>query len=161
MTERTGQGDRTRPVTTGQTVTIWVRESCCRDRTRCTRRPVGVQRAPTATVRVRSQVTKRATHPISSSPRSDPLGARPDAPVPWGTGRAGRALFFCAQVNWPDVLVMPDQRPVTNPRHTVPLPLTWADRTRMSTLDRVRSLFFSEKHTGLTPPFLRLQRSRK
>jgi hypothetical protein len=33
MTERTGQGDRTRPVTIGQTTVVRVRESRCRDRT--------------------------------------------------------------------------------------------------------------------------------
>jgi hypothetical protein len=32
---------------------------------------------------------------------------------------------------------------------------------RRSTLDRVRSLFFSEKYIRQTPPFLRLQRCRK
>jgi hypothetical protein len=52
------------------------------DRTRCTRRPVGVQRAPTVTERVRSHVTGRATRPISSMSSTVPKGVRPDALVP-------------------------------------------------------------------------------
>jgi hypothetical protein len=82
MTGRTGQGDRTRPVTTGQIVTACVKESRCRDRTRYTQRSVGVQRAPTATGCVRSHVTGRAARLISLSQRSAPLGARPDTLVP-------------------------------------------------------------------------------
>jgi hypothetical protein len=52
------------------------------DRMRQCQRPVVVQRAPIVTGRVRSCVTGCATRSISSSPRSTPLGARSDAPVP-------------------------------------------------------------------------------
>jgi hypothetical protein len=111
MTGRTGQGDRTRPVTIGQTVTARVRErereravavigpASPYDWTRYTRRPIGVQRAPRAIGRVRSHVTRRAARPISSTLRSTPLGARPDAPVPGTLGHAGHAPFLCVQVN--------------------------------------------------------------
>jgi hypothetical protein len=107
MTGRTGQGDRTRPVTTGQIVTVRVRERPVAvtgpaspfDRTRCTWRPIGVQRAPRAIGCVRSHVTGRATRPIGSTPRSAPLGARPDALVPGTLGCAGRVPFLCTQVN--------------------------------------------------------------
>jgi hypothetical protein len=58
------------------------------DWTQQCQRPVVVQRARIATGRVRSRVIGRVTRPISSSPRSTPLGARPDALVPRGTRRA-------------------------------------------------------------------------
>jgi hypothetical protein len=107
MTRCTGQGDQTHPVTTGQTVTARVRERAIAvtgpaspyDRTRYTQCPIGVQRAPRTIERVRSHVIGRAARPISSTPRSAPLGARPDAPVPRTLGHAGRAPFLCAQVN--------------------------------------------------------------
>jgi hypothetical protein len=51
------------------------------DLTRQCHRLVVVQRAPITTGHVRSRVTGRAACPISSSPRSTPLGARPDALV--------------------------------------------------------------------------------
>jgi hypothetical protein len=69
------------------------------DRTRYTWRPIRVQRAPRAIGHVQSHVTGRAACLISSTPRSAPLGARPDAPVPRTLGRAGRVPFLCAQVN--------------------------------------------------------------
>jgi hypothetical protein len=114
MTGRTGQGDRTRPVTTGQAATCASEgaiavtgHASAFDRTRCTRRPVGVQRAPTAIGRVRSQVTGSSTHPISSMSSTVPKGVRPDALVPRGTGRAGPRPP-CAR-----------------------LPKVWTDRTRL------------------------------
>jgi hypothetical protein len=59
------------------------------------------------------------------------LGAWPDAPVTRGTGRAGPWPFTRAS-----------------------LPVVGTDRTRRSTLDRVRLEFFRDKHSGLSPPFL-------
>jgi hypothetical protein len=67
------------------------------DRTRCTRRPIGVQRAPIATGRVRSHVIGRAARPISSPSCTAPMGVRPDEPVPRGTRRAG-SRPSCARV---------------------------------------------------------------
>jgi hypothetical protein len=75
MTGRTGQGDQTRPATTGQVKTVRVRSSRCRDRTRCTRRPVGVQRATAVTGRVRLHVTGRAARPVGTMTGSAPLAA--------------------------------------------------------------------------------------
>jgi hypothetical protein len=59
------------------------------DRTRCTRRSIRVQRAPRAIGHVRSHVTGHATAYDRHWDTRCPLGALPDAPVPWGTGRAG------------------------------------------------------------------------
>jgi hypothetical protein len=118
------------------------------DRTRCTRRLIGVQRAPHVIGHIRSHVIGRATASAlrhATKPHQSMLTRRSGLGDP-RTRQSGalRVLLFWTQVNYPDALVRPDQCLVTNPRRTAPLPSTWADRTRRSTLDRVRSSVWLE-----------------
>jgi hypothetical protein len=95
MTGRTGQGGRVRSLQDKQQQCVSERavamtgRATSFDRTRCTQRPIGVQRAPRAIGRIWSHVTGRATASNRHKDTRCPLGAWPDALVPRGTGRAG------------------------------------------------------------------------
>jgi hypothetical protein len=125
-------------VTIGQTAAVCVRESRCRDRTRYTVWPdalhLASDRSPESSScdRTRPVTHDRTNHGVRSALRH----ALPTGCV---TGHSGSARDRTL-------------RSATFTRAS--LPAVWTDRTRRSTLDRVRLEFFRDKHSGLLPPFL-------
>jgi hypothetical protein len=117
------------------------------DRTRCTRRLIGVQRAPRAIGRVQSHVTGRAAPGVRSESSKGPLVRPIDyanyRPSERLTGRAGLASDRT-------------RRCKTLARAPLQL-LLLTGRVRLSR-DRVRFSvwleFFRDKHSELSPPFL-------